>query len=193
MKCKTLSPCRRSALYQIVDGFQRHSVAMRAFAVTLAFAGARISFGAGVLPNKLQAMKSRASQHHVQPHLLCTLLIKERHSLLPADTPVTLAGHLHEMKECDFRRYSVSVSLWRHKFTPWTATAEPVRMDRIYWRYCAFAMPSRRILCCRVVRFNPSRSAAPPWPATRPDAALRASTITCRSASANVEVCAEAV
>ncbi len=34
-------------------------------------------------------------------------------------------------------------------------------------------MFSRRILFCRVVRFNPSRSAAPFLPAMRPDAAFK--------------------
>jgi len=49
-------------------------------------------------------------------------------------------------------------------------------------------MPSRRILFCRVVRFNPSRSAAPPLPAIRPDAALKASRITVHSACRKLEV-----
>src|SRR5215469_4310541 len=53
--------------------------------------------------------------------------------------------------------------------------------------YWALAIPRRRILFCRVVRFNPSRSAAPPLPAIRPDAALKASIITEDSAWRNVE------
>ena len=46
---------------------------------------------------------------------------------------------------------------------------------------------------CSVVRFNPRRSAAPPFPAIRPEAALKASIITVRSALWKVQAEAEAV
>ena len=49
-------------------------------------------------------------------------------------------------------------------------------------------MPKRRILFCSVVRFNPSRSAAPFFTAIRPDAPLKASTITLHSACRKLEV-----
>src|SRR5271165_2387763 len=48
-------------------------------------------------------------------------------------------------------------------------------------------MPRRRILFWRVVRFNPSRSAAPPLPAIRPAAARNASMITLDSACLKLE------
>src|SRR5271166_6726624 len=46
---------------------------------------------------------------------------------------------------------------------------------------------SRRILFCRVVRFRPRRSAAPPAPAILPEVAFRALMMACRSASWNVD------
>ena len=45
----------------------------------------------------------------------------------------------------------------------------------------------RLILFCSVVRFRPSRSAAPFFPDILPDAAFSASIITCRSASSKLE------
>ena len=49
------------------------------------------------------------------------------------------------------------------------------------------AILNRRILFNRVVLLSPRRSAAPPLPAILPDASLKASMITCRSACRNVD------
>src|SRR5208282_1050751 len=48
--------------------------------------------------------------------------------------------------------------------------------------YSARLMFSLFILFWSVVRFSPRRSAAPPWPAILPEAAIKASIMACRSA-----------
>jgi hypothetical protein len=60
-------------------------------------------------------------------------------------------------------------------------------MDALLAVTFSFEIPNRPILFCRVVRFNPSRSAAPPLPAMRPAAARNASRITLDSACLKME------